>query len=93
MTGRRTEPPPSEWNGTCPWQPGDYWKADDGWHVVTPNGLLGWIKNHHVVEHGDGTITVPLHGPGGGANSILVSDGSGNKSWHGWIDKGEWKVC
>lgn len=95
MKGRRIETPPTEWSaGRVPWEPGDYWRADDGtWYVVTPNGLRGWLKNHYVIEHGDGTVSVPLLNPNGGANSILVSNGSGNKSWHGSIDHGVWVPC
>ncbi len=75
-------------------QDGDYWKslADGSWHVVTPNGLWGWLKNHKVVENVDGSITVPLS-DGGKANSILVSNGTGNKSWHGCIENGVWREC
>ncbi len=92
MTGRRIPCPPSSWSpGTPPYEPGDYWKDDDGWHGYTPNGLLMWIKNHHVEEHTDGTISV-VPGPWG-SNSILVSNGSGNKSWHGYIRNGVWEEC
>ena len=92
MTGRRLTVVPSEWEGgNCPYRPGDYWKADDGWHVCTPNGLVGWLKNHHVEEHEDGTISV-LPGPWG-SNSILVSNGSGNRTWHGYVRRGVWEEC
>lgn len=76
---------------------GCYWKSsDDGtWHIVTPNGLHGWLRNHKVVENADGTITVPLSDDGK-ANSILVSDGPGKGdglSWHGAIEQGVWRQC
>ena len=38
---------------------GSYWKESDGtWSVYTPNGRLGSIAKHTVVEHEDQTITV-----------------------------------
>lgn len=38
---------------------GSYWKDRDGtWSVFTPNGRLGSIAKHTVIEHEDGTITV-----------------------------------
>ena len=73
-------------------QPGNYWRDDAGdWHGVTPNGLFVWLKNHHVEEHDDRTISV-LPGPWG-SNSILAGNGTGNKTWHGYIDRGTWKEC
>ena len=64
------------------WQPGDYGRWRDHWYVKTPNGHLGGIGNHSVVEHEDGTITV--------SPSILVSDSSG-ELWHGWLERGAWR--
>jgi hypothetical protein len=96
IPGRRIQEPPAEWDDDDnQFQAGDYWKASDGtWHCVTPNGLLGWLKNHHVEEHEDGTISV-VQGPWG-SNSILVkgcSMLSGKKvpDWHGCIVHGEWR--
>jgi hypothetical protein len=82
-----------EWeSGKNPYPPASYWKDPNGeWHCVTPNGLWGWLKNHHVEEHTDKTISV-LSGPYG-SNSILVSNGSANKSWHGYINHGTWEEC
>lgn len=79
--------PPDMCDGCC-------WRSlDDGtWHIVTPNGLHGWLRNHKVVENSDGTITVPLL-DGGRANSILVSGGADGLSWHGSIERGVWKSC
>jgi hypothetical protein len=99
MQGRRI---PNPEPALC--EPGDYYKDDkDGswhgqtpnglycWHGQTPNGLYCWLKNHHVEEHEDGTITV-VAGPWG-SNSILASNGTGNKSWHGYIRRGVWEEC
>lgn len=72
---------------------GNYWKDKETgeWYCVTPNGLYGWLKNHHVEEHEDGTVSV-LPGPWG-SNSILCSNGCGNVSWHGYIRRGVWEEC
>jgi hypothetical protein len=88
--GRRIIEPPHTWQaGECPYKPGDYWKdeADNSWHGCTPNGLLCWLKDHHVEENDDGTIDV-VSGPWG-SNSILVNGGRAN-AWHGAIQKGIW---
>lgn len=38
---------------------GSYWIDSGGaWAVCTPNGRIGSIAKHTVVEHEDGTITV-----------------------------------
>lgn len=38
---------------------GSYWKDTAGtWSVYTPNGRLGSIAKHTVIEHEDGTVTV-----------------------------------
>ena len=75
--------------------PGSFWYQGplSGWHCVTPNGLHGWLKNHKVIEHEDGMISVLPPGPGEPANSILVGNGTGNKSWHGFIYHGDWRGC
>lgn len=52
------------------------------WMVRTPNGHLGDLSAHSVVENGDGTITV--------SPSILVSDHTG-ELYHGWLIDGEWR--
>jgi len=93
--GRRIDEPPHIWEGgQCPYQPGDYWKSEEdwksmggSWYGVTPNGLLGWFKNHHVEEHEDGTISI-VQGSWG-SNSILVN-GDRPNAWHGCIDRGVW---
>jgi hypothetical protein len=70
--------------------PGDYFKDEAGdWRAKAPNGLLAWLKGHHVEEHEDGTITV-VAGPWG-SNSILVSNRT--ESWHGYIERGFWRSC
>ena len=51
------------------------------WIVRTPNGHLGTLGAHDVVEHEDGTITV--------SPSILVWDNTG-ELYHGFLVRGEW---
>jgi hypothetical protein len=53
------------------------------WMVRTPNGHLGNLSNHDVVENADGTITV--------SPSILVSDSTG-ELYHGFLVNGEWTL-
>lgn len=87
MQGQRISDPTPD---LC--QPGDYYKDAAGdWRGQTPNGLPVWLKNHHVEEHEDGTTSV-VAGEWG-SNSILVSNGTGNKKWHGYIERGVWKEC
>jgi hypothetical protein len=50
--------------------------------VNTPNGHVGDVSRHDVVEHDDGTITV--------SPSILVSDASGTQ-YHGFLERGVWR--
>lgn len=72
--------------------PGEYGKLSDGhFHGCAPgDGELRFICNlsgHDIVEHDDGTITV--------SPSILITTGreSGNKQWHGYLEKGVWREC
>lgn len=63
-------------------QPGEYGKLGDIWYACTPNGHLGNLANHEVVEHEDGTITV--------SPSILVGGDRGD-DWHGYLERGIWR--
>jgi hypothetical protein len=63
------------------------------WMVAAPIGDddgfgLGTLTKHTVREHDDGTISV--RAGDGSSNSILVS-GSHGRSWHGYIEHGEWR--
>lgn len=63
--------------------PGEYGTLSNGvWHACTPNGHLGSLANHEVIEHEDGTITA--------SPSILVSDENG-PLWHGYLERGVWR--
>ena len=74
---------------------GSYWRMLENrhpftgaawyWYVVTPNGMLGCLASHQVVEHEDGTITV--------TPSILITGGDSSKSWHGYLEHGAWREC
>ena len=77
MIGRRVR-------DTDRFAPGDYGRhpVDGHWMGCTPNGHLGNLSAHEVVEHEDGTITV--------SPSILVSDDKG-ELWHGFLERGVWR--
>lgn len=74
-------------------QDGDYWqvvgkpnrKDEPLWCIYMGNAAL--IPNHKVIEHEDGTISVPRPGDGEPANSILIK---GIREWHGYIENGLW---
>ncbi len=65
MTGQRLPDgfePTEEWYqrlGIASLPLGAYFRDSRGdWCVITPNGRLGSVAKHTVVEHEDGTITV-----------------------------------
>lgn len=65
-------------------KPGTYGKDARGtWMICFPDGLLGNLKNHAVIEHEDGTITV--------SPSILVKTTTGHKQVHGFLVRGIWR--
>lgn len=73
-------------------QPGAYGRLRGTWYASTPNGHLGDLRAHDVVEHEDGTITV--------SPSILVSlpltvngveVGGDRTLWHGYLERGVWR--
>src|SRR5258708_16586496 len=50
---------PDGFDETQPIPFGAYWRETNGtWSVRTPNGRIGSIAKHVVLEHEDGTITV-----------------------------------
>lgn len=70
-------------------QPGEYTfrlDADDitkkHWYAACPNGAIGNLDNHEVIEHEDATITV--------TPSILINRDRPNR-WHGHLEHGVWK--
>lgn len=74
---------------------GDYWKVINYPGYDRPVWMIYYygaasIGNHKVIEHDDGTISVPQPGPGEPANSIALS---GRENWHGFIDHGVWEPC
>lgn len=85
MTGRRLPDSP---NGVgIVFAPGEYGRIAGVWVACTPNGHLGNLSAHEVVEHDDGTITV--------SPSILITlpQGGGHVEptlWHGYLRRGEW---
>jgi len=64
---------------------GDYWKDENGEWMARPPGMhIGSLKNHTIVEHEDGTITV--------SPSILHHEPPG-PGWHGYLERGVWRTC
>ena len=83
MIGKRVELIPQE-GGFQKLQPGEYGRWSDGtWYADTPNGHGVNLGGHGVIEHEDGTITV--------TSSILVG-GKDNPLWHGFLERGVWRV-
>lgn len=81
-------PDGTDWSSSL--APGSYWRLDGRWYALTPNGELANLSGHQVTEHVDGTITV--------SPSIRVSACSPNKGtsvelWHGYLERGVWRVC
>lgn len=67
-----------------PCDPGSFGKGvDDRWYAVSPNGLLCGLNNHQITEHEDGTITA--------SPSIIVRGGDGDKTYHGFLERGVWR--
>lgn len=85
LIGRRL---PDAMNGGsgATFKPGEYQKQVNGtWLARPPEGHLGDLRNHSVIEHEDGTITV--------SPSILVTGWNGDQKeiWHGHLQRGIWK--
>lgn len=66
------------------YEAGQYGRDTDGvWYCWPPGTeLMGSLREHEVVEHEDGTITV--------SPSILVKGGEKHETWHGYLVRGEW---
>ena len=64
-----------------------YYKSDGQWYLYMPGCGLAGLRNHTVVEHDDGTITV--------TPSILTTGHESGKSVekHGFLEKGIWRDC
>lgn len=66
---------------------GDYGKDPRNgiWYARPHGDHLGSLKNHEVTEHEDGTITV--------SPSILITgyDGDSQVTWHGYLERGQWR--
>ena len=76
MTGRRQP----DGTSMADWAPGDYGRWRDRWYAKVPSGELGNLGAHVVTEHEDGTITV--------SPSIECT---GEKYWHGFLERGNWR--
>ena len=68
--------------------PGDYgFNAKAGYWLCRPpvkTVHAGGLKNHTVVEHEDGTVTV--------SPSILITGLTPEESWHGYLERGIWRM-
>lgn len=104
MVGRRVAD--GEMRGSACSEPGAYGRVlSDGewiWYARTPNGLLGNLVNHEVVEHEDGAISVnpslEVGGPPGSeiqiADDTLFERSGGREGyWHGFLEHGVWRPC
>lgn len=83
-------------------QPGDYWKilalrsdapgnlTGTCWYVVAPEIGFGpaLLRLHTVREEEDGTISVR---PGDGSSNSILVKGANGKTWHGYIEHGNWR--
>lgn len=59
------------------------------WGYYSPDGNgIGTLMRHTVREEADGTISV--RAGDGSSNSIKHSGGAQHKTWHGYIEHGEW---
>lgn len=66
------------------------WWNQPYWMACTPNGHVGNLQQHEIVEHEDGTITV--------SPSILINlpatpDAPYKELWHGYLERGVWRAC
>lgn len=52
-----------------------------------PESVQGWLGRHTITEHDDGTITV--------SPSILIDSSWAGEpiQWHGWLERGVWRVA
>ena len=79
MIGKRIYP---DNDGNLLLSQGDYGQHINGeWFARPPNSHTGSLKNHEVVVHNDGTITVNP--------SILICDEE-KELYHGYLKCGEW---
>jgi hypothetical protein len=65
-------------------EPGEYGRYAGQWMGIPPGtDMLIGLRNHSVVEHEDGTITV--------SPSILVGVADTSNRWHGYLERGVWR--
>ena len=59
------------------------------WMFMAPNGCgIGSLRAHTVRENDDGTATIA---PGDGSSNSVLINGSGARSWHGYLERGVWR--
>ncbi len=70
--------------------PGEFGKQGGIWYACTPNGHMGNLSNHEVIEHDDETITVTPSIRVVGSIAGVVDVG---ELWHGHLKAGVWSKC
>lgn len=86
MQGQRL---PNGFTGTPP--RGAYWRDERGWWTCcSPNGRIGLLTEHQVVEHEDGTITVT---PSIQVDPLSRATTAALPGWHGFLERGVWREC
>lgn len=75
----------SNWNGEDLLSEGEYAKHPTLgiWFCCSPNGHMGNLSRHGIVENEDGTITV----------TPSIGIGHNNELWHGYLEHGIWRDC
>jgi len=77
-------------------KPGNYFKLSSNpveYIVQTPNGLVCSLRNHTVIEHEGGTITVSpsIVVDGLKLENQFIRINEVNAHWHGYLEKGVWR--
>jgi hypothetical protein len=95
---------PHDWRES---QPGDYCKVTgegpDRWYIRDPDGHVGTLISHTIIEHEDGTITVSPSifdpseydtycGPDVvGEPIVAIISPDRVHGWHGFLERGVWR--
>lgn len=78
-----------DWNATPEAIAGNLTGTVWGYHSPDGGGL-GILAIHTVREEEDGTISVRA---GDGSSNSILHHGSGDRTWHGYIEHGVWNPC
>jgi hypothetical protein len=62
-----------------------YWDKDGEWFLYLPGCGIGSLREHEVVEHEDGTITVQ-------PSILMTGHNQGQETTvHGYLERGVWR--